>query len=149
MKYIIALMLLFKLVTGFSQGEEELSMWQLLGKIKFKQVYSEREGGLISAPVFSGALKEMEGKEVIILGYYLPFDMPAKNQMIISFNPYASCFFCGGGGPESIVEVELKESIPKLKVDELVRVKGKLKFNDSDWNRMIFIIENAEILERI
>ena len=132
-----------------AQGEEELSPWQTLSQLKYKQRYDEKAGGLVTVPEFSPMLKARENTEFIILGYYLPFEMPEKNQMVLSFYPYASCFFCGGGGPETAVEVELNEAIPKLKMDELVRVKGKLKLNDKDWNRLIFIIEDAVIIERI
>lgn len=148
-KYLLLLTMLSVSHFGLAQGEEELDPWLILSQIKYKQIYDEKAKGLTSVPEFSAALKARENTEIVIIGYYLPFDLPEKNRIILSFYPYASCFFCGGGGPESVVEVELKKAVSDLQMDELVRVRGKLKLNDKDWDRLVFIIENAEIIERI
>ena len=54
--------------------------------------------------------------------------------MIISYFKISEsqCFFCGGGGPESIAEVNFAKDPGKFQVDDLVTVRGKLKLNFDD-----------------
>jgi len=60
----------------------------------------------------------------------------------------SQCYFCGGGGPESIVEVNFTKSQSKFQVDDLVTVKGKLKLNADDMDHINFIMTDAELLKR-
>ena len=55
------------------------------------------------------------------------------------------CFFCGGAGPETIMEVYTKEEIDYTA--EAVIVKGVLKLNDSDINRLIYALEDVELVD--
>lgn len=80
-------------------------------------------------------------------GHYIPFDLVTRNAVVISKHPYAACFFCGGAGPESVVEVVFKVKKAKFKMDQVVTVKGKLKLNDSDVDRMTFILQEATVIE--
>ena len=113
--------------------------------MKFEEKFFKEANGYYLVPVFDQKINSLEGTEIELTGYYLPLETE-KNQLIISKNPYASCFFCGGAGPESIAEVLLKEKSPKLKVDQIITVKGKLKLNDKDVNHMNFILMDAEIV---
>ncbi len=56
-------------------------------------------------PNFPAALKALEGKEITVQGFYVPFAPETGNYIIVSKFPMSQCFFCGGGGPESITEV--------------------------------------------
>jgi len=53
------------------------------------------------------------------------------------------CFFCGGAGPETVMEVFAKEPIKYSA--EPVMLKGKLELNDSDVNRLIYTLKDVEI----
>jgi hypothetical protein len=65
----------------------------------------------------------------------------------LSKNPYTSCFFCGAAGPESVACIILKTKAPKLKVDKMVTVKGRLRLNETNTDMLNFILEEAEITE--
>jgi hypothetical protein len=61
----------------------------------------------------------------------------------------SQCFFCGGGGPESIAEVMFKNNAaPKFQVDDLITVKGKLKLNANDIDHVNFILTEAVLVKK-
>ncbi|MEM7109295.1 MAG: DUF3299 domain-containing protein, partial [Bacteroidota bacterium] len=62
--------------------------------------------------------------------------------------PYASCFFCGSGGPESIVELQLKPDHPKFKMDQRVTITGTLVLNYDDIYQCNYIMTDAEIYKK-
>jgi hypothetical protein len=86
----------------------------------------------------------LEGKEVYLKGYMLAID-PEEDIFILSRNPFASCFFCGNGGPESIVELKLKPKQPNFQMDQIVTIKGRLKLNRDDIYHCNYILEEAEV----
>jgi hypothetical protein len=98
-------------------------------------------------PNFPADLKALEGKEVTIEGYYVPFAPEDGNYIIISKFPMSQCFFCGGGGPESIAEVNFEKPQSKFTVDDLVMVKGKLKLNAEDMDHINFIVSEATLIK--
>ena len=55
------------------------------------------------------------------------------------------CFFCGGAGPETVMEVVAKEEIEYSA--EAVVIKGKLELNDSDINRLMFAMSDATLVK--
>lgn len=65
--------------------------------------------------------------------------------MILSKYPMAQCFFCGIAGPESVVEVTLKEKPPRLKPDQVITITGILKLNDSDVEHMNFLLVDVKV----
>lgn len=57
-------------------------------------------------------------------------------------------FFCGGAGPETIVELELKSDKDYFLMDEVVTMKGILKLNADDIYKCNYILEKAEVFRR-
>ncbi len=121
--------------------------WTLFARTMFKSKFFKEQNEYFLVPAFDQVLLSKRGEEVQIKGYYMPIDMKG-NSLILSRNPYSSCFFCGGAGPESVAEVVLKDKKPRLKVDQVITVKGRLKLNDSDINHLNFVLEEAEIIPK-
>lgn len=121
--------------------------WYKLALIKVQYKFSEKHNTYFYIPVMDQRATELQGKDFVIKGYYLPFDLPG-GELVISENPYSSCFFCGGSGPESIIEVKLKSASSNFEVDELITVQGKLKINGDDPDHAIFILEDAQVVAR-
>ena len=120
--------------------------WSVIADVTFKWEYNDEVGAQIQMPRFGKKLLEMEGEEVTFRGYYLPFELD-KNQIVISQLPYASCFFCGGDtGPESVLEVHFVNKAPRLKADQIVKVKGKLHLNPDDFDHLVFMLLDAELV---
>ena len=72
-----------------------------------------------------------------------------EDLVVLSKYPNANCFFCGGAGLESIMEVRLKEKPEqRFEMDEKLTFRGKLVVNSTDYNILSFILEDAELLKR-
>lgn len=129
--------------TVFSQQPDT---WNLFAKTKFEPRFDEKLGEYLFYPTFPSEVKKLEGKEVVIEGFYVPFAPEGDNYIIISKYPMSQCFFCGGGGPESVAEVNFTKDPGRFQVDDLITVKGKLKLNSDDLDHINFILTDAVLL---
>lgn len=143
---IFTLFLVFA-VTQNVQAQEE-NVWKTLSKITFRKQYDEMLGFKVDVPVFSEDIKKIADQEVIIKGYIIPVEgYKSHKEFVFSAFPYNMCFFCGGAGPETVMEVYAKEPIKYTA--EAVAIKGKLELNNSDVNRLIYALRDAELIETI
>jgi hypothetical protein len=135
-----ALFILFAL-SSFAQSSD--NVWNTLSKITFKKEYDELLGFKVDVPVFSEEVQALENQEVVIKGYIIPVEgYKSHKEFIFSAFPYNLCFFCGGAGPETVMEVFATESV-KYTTDPIY-LKGKLELNASDINRLMYALNNAE-----
>ena len=56
------------------------------------------------------------------------------------------CFFCGGAGPETVMEVEAIEGV-EYSAEQVV-LRGKLTLNDDDINRLMYLLSEAELIKK-
>jgi hypothetical protein len=121
-------------------------VWPKLYDIKFEKAKDKL--GEYEKPIFSQAAKSMDGKVVTLPGYMNPFEKGSQGTtFMLSSLPINACFFCGVGGPESVVEVILKSPISFN--EKPIEIKGILRLNYSDPDRMIYRIEQAEYLGEV
>lgn len=144
----VVLFLMSASLCGFSQGTGEVPLysknWETLAKITYEKDFDEY--GELFIPVFGEEIKALEGKEVTLPGYIIPFEgMFKPDHIIISSLPIAACFFCGSGGPESVAEVYLTKPI-KYTANS-IKVTGRLKLNDSDYNQLMYVLEDARLVD--
>jgi hypothetical protein len=104
--------------------------------------------GDFKKPVFTAKVRSLEGKQVTLPGYLVPFDngMKAK-QFMLSSLPLNACFFCGVGGPETVVEVISQQEVNYT--EKPVQISGILRLNDSDPDKMIYTLEKATYVGEI
>ena len=120
--------------------------WKKLGKITYKKQYDELLGFKVDVPVFSEEIKDMAGKGITIKGYIIPVEgYKSHKEFVFSAFPYNLCFFCGGAGPETVMEVMAGEAIKYT--TEPITIKGKLSLNDSDVNRLMYIMTDARMVQ--
>lgn len=147
MKKLLSVVLLFVLLSSvFAQTKTD--MWNEFAKTKFEPKYYEKIGEYLFYPTFTAELKALVGKEISMEGFYVPFAPEEGNYIILSKFPMSQCFFCGGGGPESIAEVTFKDGSTKFQVDDHISIKGKLKLNTDDVEHVNFIITDAVIIKK-
>ncbi len=119
--------------------------WKTLSKITYKKEMDELMGFKIDKPVFSDPIKALEGKEIVMKGYIIPTDgYKSHKEFIFSAFPYNMCFFCGGAGPETVMEVEATEPIKY--VNESITIKGILQLNSDDVNRLMYKLTNVRLV---
>lgn len=118
--------------------------WETLSRLKVQTTYDRFLGEETDVPVFSDDLRAFDGQVVSIEGYVIPLDQSgAQGYFVLSRFPYANCFFCGNAGPETVAEVYTREKFQYR--DARVRVKGRLKLNDSDPLHLFYLLLNAEV----
>ena len=143
MRRLIIILVLFIATSGWAQTE---ITWLTLTDVKFSRKYFEEVDEYLFYPEFGASVKALEGQEVYLQGYMFPI-APEENNFILSRYPFASCFFCGASGPESIVELMLKPGHPKFQMDQTVTIQGKLRLNQDDIDYCNYILEEAEVYE--
>lgn len=97
-------------------------------------------------PTFGPSVNALQGKEISIRGYMIPVD-ENDNLYVISAKPMAACFFCGGAGPESIIELQFRKKKQRFRIDEVVTVSGKLLLNANDVDHLNYILKDAAVTD--
>lgn len=117
--------------------------WQMLFKVIFEPKWSKEYKMKIDMPVFDESLLAINKKEVYITGFMIPVSVD-KSRMVLSQNPNATCYFCGQGGPETIMAIRFKGAPKRYKTDDYVTLKGVFELNGTNPNEFIYILNNAE-----
>lgn len=99
----------------------------------------------MAPPAYSKDIEALEGKEIMIRGYVLPMDF-GDDYLVISSNPFATCFFCGGAGPETVMEVYL-ENAKDIDPNKQITVRGKLKLNRGEIEHLTYMLKSAKVVE--
>jgi hypothetical protein len=122
--------------------------WQMLAKTTFKPLSVDSLDGLIVLmPKFPLFMQALNGKNVQMRGFVIPVEETGDLQtLVLSANSYTTCFFCGQAGPESVMDIQLKnpKSVKRFKKDEKIAFRGQLVLNDKDFNYFNYILKNAE-----
>jgi hypothetical protein len=122
--------------------------WSYLLSTRFEQKYDQSLAMEVEIPQFSDTLRALVGEQVRISGYYIPVDETGdENIVILSAYPYAQCFFCGQAGVESIIDILPSQPLPRLKTDDRVTFEGKFKLNKDDYDFLIYILEDAVLVQ--
>jgi len=125
------------------RGQEVLD-WVTLADVKFKKAYSEELMLEYDVATFGDVVQQFDGKEVQISGYVIALDALGVS-FVLSRNPNATCFFCGGGGPETIVDIKVKpKAMKRYKMDERKTFKGILKMYPDNSGSFIYLLTEAE-----
>ena len=143
MKYLSAI-LIFLFLTNTQLFAQNNITWSILGDVKFEKKYSEDLGMNYHEATFGNQVKTYEGKEITIKGYMIPLDALGISY-VLSKNNNANCFFCGGAGPETVIELEmLPGAVQRYKTDEVKTFKGILQLNVSNENQLTYVLLKAE-----
>ena len=116
--------------------------WKDLQDVRFKKRFNKQESMFFLYPTFGEKVKALAGKEVEIRGYMIPVN-PTENIYVLSAYPMAACFFCGGSGPESIIQLKLKRP-KRFATDEIWAVKGILQLNADNIEELNYILQETE-----
>jgi hypothetical protein len=156
LKIILALILGVFLFSFQNQGEvttytsskrvvvaADTLTWKLLGEIKYLKK-KHASYGEVDFPVINTKLKKLAKKTIVMSGFIVPID---NKNYALSKNVFASCFFCGKSGPETIMGIKFRGATPKLKTDTYLTIKGTFRPNEDDVEDWIYNCDNAEIVK--
>ncbi|MBC8110552.1 MAG: hypothetical protein H7Y04_05775 [Verrucomicrobia bacterium] len=121
--------------------DNSLEVWKVLRTLK----YEAKPNGVFQ-PFFSPVIQQLEGKNIVLEGFMVVVQHERKpKNFMLSYLPINSCFFCGAAGPETVVEVVTEKGISFT--DDPIALRGTLRLNAKDENKMFYILENATALE--
>ena len=142
MRVLLFLSFLFGSTLLVAQSDAA-SVWQELAKVSYEKKYDELLGFKVDVPVFAKDIQAMEGEMIEISGYIVPVEgYKSHKEFVFSAFPYNMCFFCGGAGPETVMEVTATEPV-KYSTDRIT-LRGRLKLNNENINQLMYILEDAE-----
>jgi hypothetical protein len=144
MKIWILTGILFCSGLSFADNRVIAINWKQLSDVQFSRKFNKTLGMHFLYPDFGKTVKDLEGKRIAIKGYMIPID-PDGNIYVISEQPMSMCFFCGGAGPESIVELQFTNKKQRFKTDAVKTVTGRLKLNSHDVEHLNYILEDASL----
>lgn len=124
---------------GFSQTA---ITWETLEDVTYEDKYFEEVEANVYYPTFGESVVALDGQMVYITGFVLAID-PLENFYVLSRHPYSSCFFCGSGGPDSVIELEFRSPDAKYTMDQEVTIMGKLRLNADDIYKCNYILEDV------
>lgn len=117
--------------------------WKMLGEIKYMKK-KHASYGEVDFPIINTKLKKLAKKTIVMSGFIVPID---NKNYALSKNVFASCFFCGKSGPETIMGIKFKGATPKLKTDTYLTIRGTFRPNENDVEDWIYNCDNAEIVK--
>lgn len=112
-------------------------LWKTLEAVTYE--VTKDEYGDLYVPVFSEDIQKIQGQEIEVEGFIIPFEgMFKPTQLILSALPISECFFCGSGGPETVMEITMKEKIKYT--TKRVKIRGKLKLNSENPDKLMYLL---------
>ena len=139
-KSIFGLLFSLPLISAFIC---EQNYWQVLAEVRFSKTL-DANGHEIDIPVFSARLQSYHGKEIMLEGYLIPLSETGAASYMFSKLPFNVCYFCGGAGPETVVELQTSKPIDFT--SKRIACRGILLLNSKDPDHHIFILQNASIV---
>lgn len=118
--------------------------WSQLAAVDIRYEQDQAHNRWVMHPQFSDTLQRMVDQPVYVTGYLLPVDV-SGGQHVLSAFPFASCFFCGGAGPESVIELRWAQLPGRLRTDQYATVQGRWQLL-TDGDTFLYRLENARIV---
>lgn len=124
-------------------GQETIT-WQELAEVNWEEKYDTLSGITITEGTFSPHLASLDSTEVYISGYVIPLDALGFS-FALSQTSFASCFFCGQAGPETVMSLRIKpKSIePHRQKNTKIKFKGLLRLHTHNQNGLHYELLDA------
>jgi hypothetical protein len=117
--------------------------WDKLVAIRYEYKYEDELNKKVYQPIFTSDVKALDGKMIEIEGFVIPIEEGGES-IVLSMNPYASCFFCGQASPASVMTIYLKGKKRDYVLDDYIYFQGRLELNYTDPNDFYYILHDAE-----
>lgn len=138
----LILILCFSL-SGSLHAQSTENFWHILAEVGFESKLDKQYGYEIDVPKFSRGLQAWNGKQIKLKGYLIPLsELGDKQVYMLSSLPFNLCFFCGGAGPETVIELDVKEKL-KFSTSSVI-MEGILELNATDPEHHMYILRNAK-----
>ena len=146
MRLLIIICLLLSGLTVQSQDNQD--PWNILAMVDTESKFDD----LLGMPIITATPKPIamafHEKELTIKGYIIA--LAAKTELshfMFSRYPQNMCFFCGAAGPESAMQVFMKDGKKVDYTSDKVVIKGTLNIQSGDPSGLIYTLMDAELIE--
>lgn len=143
LKHLIVVLLALQ-ISSFINEEPVNISWKSLSETSFSEYFNETKNIWTLEGLFPMSIKELNGSDVKITGYVIPLDIKERSYVLSAY-PYSSCYFCGGAGPESIVNLQLNDLKDYIETDAIKTFSGVLVLQSRPKNGFYFTLINARI----
>lgn len=148
MKYLV-----FVLLTSFFSTAEtdiyELS-WTDLMDIYYDWIFNDDIGYEMPVAKFGDSVKALAGRTVEIEGYAYPVKTDdGKEIIVLSRYPSNQCFFCGGAGPESVMDLIPVKPFKRgqINMDDRIKVRGVLHLNADNLENLNYVLKQVVLVD--
>jgi hypothetical protein len=98
-------------------------------------------------PSFAKYLKDLDGKQVSLMGFMQPLGGEQELTMFMFIENPVGCWYCEMPEPTEIVFVELPAGKSTQFTDGMVRVTGTLVLNTTDPEEFLYTLRDAKVAE--
>ena len=108
-------------------AQESKDHWATLAMVELDSKYDDLMGMVVQKATPTPVARTLDGKKIRIRGYIIA--LTAKSDLkhfMFSRYPQNMCFFCGAAGPESAMQVFLKEGDSIDYTSDKVELEGVL-----------------------
>jgi len=143
MRWILLFMCSMTIVTAtFSQDS-----WGTLAMIETTKEYDPEFGIESFKAVISPITHAMNGKEIMLKGWIIPITgKTSQSHFMFSKFPQDMCFFCGKAGPETAIQVFMRDAKKVAFTTDKIMLKGILKIHSDQASGLLYTLDNGEIL---
>lgn len=123
--------------------------WNTLGMVTISNQYDADLGMEIQMPEVSMVTRQLGGKEIELAGFIIPLTGKlAQSHFMLSRYPQSMCFFCGKAGPETAIQVFMKDQKKVPFTEDKITVRGILRINATDMNNLLYTLDQAVIIDK-
>lgn len=146
MRYNI--IILITLFTLSLQAQTSKDHWNTLAMVNTESKFDDMMGMIVKTATPTPIAESLNGETITIRGFIIALDAKAKlKHFMFSRYPQNMCFFCGGAGPESAMQVFLPEGKSIDFTKDKIEIRGTLKIQKGDPSGLIYTMSDAELLK--
>jgi hypothetical protein len=144
MKFLVFIYFVLSSYISFSQT----NVWNTLGLVTYKKSFDAEFGIETKNAQVSPLALALNGKEIEVSGYIIALEVK-KEQSHFMFSKFNQnmCFFCGKAGPETAMQVFMKNDKKVAYSDDKIKVKGILRIDPKDANSLLYTLEQAILVQ--
>ena len=139
------IVILFICSSGLS-AQTASGVWGTLSMVTIEKTYDPEFGMETLKTDINPIVQSLNGKTISLEGYIIPITgQITQNHFMFSRFPQNMCFFCGKAGPESAMQVFLKDNKTVAFTSDKISLEGRLKIYDDQSSGLIYTLEEAEV----
>ncbi|NBB89014.1 MAG: DUF3299 domain-containing protein [Bacteroidetes bacterium] len=119
--------------------------WSLLMLTETEKQFDPTLGMEIDVPNIHPAAKKLDGEQVQLEGFIIPLKgKKDQSHFMFSAFPINMCYFCGRAGPESVIEVFMKDGNTLPFTEKKIWLQGTLRINEKDPQSNLYTLNYAK-----